>query len=539
MKIAVIGSGVSAYAAITRLIEGGVRPRVIDVGRCLDQSIQEVASELASIRPDRWSVEQVNKMFLGEMNDMSLTEGHIPIKRLFGSDFAYERQCAEPSNESLSDYPPCSYAFGGFSTVWGGCALMPSRSDLGGWHGLTDDLYKNAKEVLSNIPYSATEDDLAEHFPLLRYPDKEMNLRQDSDSILSSLKYLARYSSERGGYLVGKSRLLNNFEKNVTGPACEYCGKCMSGCVYDSIFKSSTHIRRYSENNEIDYQSGLVVEKIVEKNGKVTVSGHNTISNTTFSEVFDKVILAAGAFSSTKIMANSILDADEEIFYEFKTTNSFVLPILSFKKLDFKWPNYNTQPSIFLEMQFPEISNKWIHGQISVGNEFILKKIGIKPKIKDDTTRFDRIKLAFAKHLFAIQVNLPGELGLKYKVHFKKNTNGLGLNQRSSRGNRLAASQINYAVARKVSNIFFRARYLPFLPFYIDLSSYGGFHFGGSMPMSINSNRDKRHTDIYGKPFGFTNLHIVDGSVMPTIPATTVGLLIMSNARRIVNHILS
>jgi hypothetical protein len=44
---------------------------------------------------------------------------------------------------------------------------------------------------------------------------------------------------------------------------------------------------------------------------------------------------------------------------------------------------------------------------------------------------------------------------------------------------------------------------------------------------------DANHTDTLGRPFGWQRVHAVDTSVLPAIPATTVGLLTMANAHRI------
>ena len=41
-------------------------------------------------------------------------------------------------------------------------------------------------------------------------------------------------------------------------------------------------------------------------------------------------------------------------------------------------------------------------------------------------------------------------------------------------------------------------------------------------------------TNIWGNPKGWSRIHVVDSSVFPSIPGTTVGLLAMANARRIV-----
>ena len=46
--------------------------------------------------------------------------------------------------------------------------------------------------------------------------------------------------------------------------------------------------------------------------------------------------------------------------------------------------------------------------------------------------------------------------------------------------------------------------------------------------------KERLETDILGRLYGHKRIHIVDGSIMPSIPATTIALLQMANADRIV-----
>jgi choline dehydrogenase-like flavoprotein len=39
--------------------------------------------------------------------------------------------------------------------------------------------------------------------------------------------------------------------------------------------------------------------------------------------------------------------------------------------------------------------------------------------------------------------------------------------------------------------------------------------------------------DVLGRPHGFTRVHVVDASVFPSLPATTITLSVMANAHRI------
>ena len=58
-----------------------------------------------------------------------------------------------------------------------------------------------------------------------------------------------------------------------------------------------------------------------------------------------------------------------------------------------------------------------------------------------------------------------------------------------------------------------------------------GFHTGGSFPMRTRPG--DLQTDTAGRPRGFERIHLVDSSVFPTIPSTTITFSVMANAHRI------
>jgi len=58
-----------------------------------------------------------------------------------------------------------------------------------------------------------------------------------------------------------------------------------------------------------------------------------------------------------------------------------------------------------------------------------------------------------------------------------------------------------------------------------------GFHTGGSFPMAANPQGFE--ADTLGRPVGLQRVHVVDSSVLPSIPATTITYTVMANAHRI------
>ena len=60
------------------------------------------------------------------------------------------------------------------------------------------------------------------------------------------------------------------------------------------------------------------------------------------------------------------------------------------------------------------------------------------------------------------------------------------------------------------------------------------YHFGGSFPHSVN--QTGLGTDRLGHLDRWSNIHLVDASVFPNVPATTFTLTIMANAHRIASE---
>ena len=57
------------------------------------------------------------------------------------------------------------------------------------------------------------------------------------------------------------------------------------------------------------------------------------------------------------------------------------------------------------------------------------------------------------------------------------------------------------------------------------------YHSGGTFPMHRSPGR--LETDVLGQFPALPNVHFIDASVFPSIPATTITLTVMANAHRI------
>ena len=88
----------------------------------------------------------------------------------------------------------------------------------------------------------------------------------------------------------------------------------------------------------------------------------------------------------------------------------------------------------------------------------------------------------------------------------------------------------------RFSSLMKYAGYYGLTPMVQSTIKAGGGHLGGTFPMNKNP-KNKFETDILGRISGWDNIHIIDSSIFPSLPGTTIGLLAMANATRIATEV--
>ena len=184
----------------------------------------------------------------------------------------------------------------------------------------------------------------------------------------------------------------------------------------------------------------------------------------------------------------------------------------------------HTLTQLFLELDDPAISPFLIHAQVYGWNEFYAR---------DLITRYGR-RLPFsaplwrmlARRLMVAQIFLHSDHSAR--AHLRLAPDGrltVTVAQNPDLPSRFAAS------ARRIGQSLSRGGLLP-LTFAARLNPPGSsFHAGGTVPMAIDPVAGQ--SDRLGRPAGRTRLHLIDASILPAIPATTITLPVMANAHRI------
>ena len=520
-KVVVIGSGLSAFGAISALLEKNFDVQVIDVGKFLPP---EVDSRVKKLR-DVPLVERSDffiENFLAEESLIGVKK-KMPRKGLFGSYFFYEEEMIN-STQSL----PFSEAFGGYSVAWGAATLMPRMEDLRDLPFDFNDITEAAQALAQKFPIPYFEDSLTPFFPnLVTHSETAAIKLSHSQSFLKNCLSRLITTSGDAVCLVGQARVAT-FSTGIN--SCVYCGMCSSGCAFNSIFSTKQEISQLHEKGAIGYFPNRKVTRLIELNDRVQIIVNNLESNKMETLEADYVFVAAGTLNSTKIAIETFNVKNKKV--NFLKTGNLVKGYFSLRKLGFDWPNQNTQANVFMESYNPNISEYWIHSQISTPNEIVIKKIGYLNK-GSLAEIFKPLKKWFLSHLVLVMTNLHSSTGPFYEVEFSANEG-----KSAFRGELIHSKKVRKLesrVSRFLDRKLMRIGFLP-LPFTKKGSANGfGYHLGGSMPMGGSG---QMATDSLGRFEDSSRISFVDTSVLPSIPSTTIGFLAAANAYRIANAAL-
>jgi hypothetical protein len=347
---------------------------------------------------------------------------------------------------------------------------------------------------------------------------------------LSKSRELYKNSSADELILAGQARLAVRARGSSDG--CQYCGHCLSGCVYGSVYSTKQDLEKMVAEDKIDYLSGLHVIKVEEVNSVVEVLAEDIQRNSFVRLKFEKLFIGAGALNSTKILLESLGRYNERV--RFKDSQKFLLPIISLKSFPIEWPNLNTFSSVYLESFIPKISERWVHMQVSPINDLFLQKIGIGAS--------DTLKMHLAKPI--LKRMLFGWCGLHSDYSSTFDAELIQPNSNNAFSRLVLSENANLQHTKKAhdfaKNLSFRYARQGIMVSPLPLMSKigGGNHIGSSFPMSENSS-SFFSTDTLGRHAKWNSVHIIDSSTLPSIPGTTIALLTMANADRIAKNAFS
>lgn len=517
----VVGSGPSGVIAAQTLLEGGASVTLLDVGQECEPEIRSVVEALSRQPRDAWDPAMLAKI------DRSAPEAGIPRKLCYGSDFPYAE---EESIGLTQEGTRCllSHARGGLSNVWGASVLPALPDDLRDWPVGPAEMAPHYEAVARVLQIAGAHDELETLFPYHHPPRKAVGLSRQAQALLIRMRS-SRPTLNAQGIHFGQSRLAVRTEAGEGGRPCQRVGRCLTGCPYGAIWNAADRLDILKRHPRFAYRNKIVVRRLEQQaNGRVRI--HAVLADSQEAVSFDagRVFLGCGPLSTARIVIDSLPAHDREFRLQFQPY--FLLPLLSFRRQpDVDREDLHTLAQLYIEILDAEISAHPVHLQIYTFNELA------HARLRRAARWFGYFRQAVVRQLAGRLLVIQGYLdssecrGIELRAFPDRAGGGSHLRLRAVPSPE-TGRKIGH-VARKLLKNAGKIGAFPLLPLMQTGTPGDGNHIGGIFPMRRAPERFE--SDILGRLPDMPGVHIVDASVLPTLPSTTFTYTMMANARRI------
>jgi len=521
-RVFVVGSGPSGVTAAYALLEQGVKVCMLDVG--------------LTVEPERY--EQVAKIITdGKAEEIRalLNDGTFDItdptkfyrKLAYGSDFPYRGTDAFIGCHSGQHEIHSSFAMGGLSNVWGGSVMPFSDDDIRDWPLDRGSLAPHYRAVHSFLSLSGTDDALATQFPFFSDPVAPFTLSNEAKSLLAALHFQKERLAEDGIY-AGRSRIAVGTSPGLKEGSDYLPELLIDGVTNGAIFNAAEIVKEMRHHPRFQYINQTTVTKFNETTEGVriyTLRGKNEEP-----EVFEgsRLFLAAGVMPTARIVLSSLKAYNRTL--HLKQSLHFLFPVLHFLPgLKHSGDRASSLAEIFIALQDTDRTGYWSFMSLYRFSGFFMDRI--RDRYGSLATGIGALAGSPLLHLFICQGYLHSSLSPKMTLTMDRADNGQGgeihITPHPHGPGKKTARRLIHRLSRKVRS----SRIFP-IGTALDANIPGrGNHLGGTFPM-----RDKPgdlECDTLGRPKGLSKIHIVDASVLPSIPATTITFGLMANAHRI------
>jgi choline dehydrogenase-like flavoprotein len=519
----VIGSGPAAIAATQALVGLGHRVTILDVGTRLETDRQKVVDRMSGQNPDTWNPDDLDTI-IGKRNATSDT---VHSKLSFGSSYSFDNRSAavDVRFENAVGFNH-SLARGGLSNVWGSSLLAHRQTDIMDWPVRIEDLAPHYRAVMDFVPGTAVKDELEEIIPSYSTQNNPLDPSRQGLSLLEDLK-AEKTALRQAGIFFGRSRLAIRAGGDPTRRECAKCALCLSGCPYDLIYSSAQTLEEFIRNGSVRYLQDHLVEKFEQVGNEVIVTGRDLANNQPFSHRAARVFVAAGVLPTAKIALNSLQVFDRPI--QLQDSQYFIYPLLRFGMTDgVETEKMHTSSQVFLEIDDPGVSEHLVHLQI-YGYSFFLHH-ELTQTFLGWPLRSARFRRQFLGRLLIAQGFIHSKESGSVELTLKRTADGKPfLDARIQKSRQALATTLR--VGWKLLKQSLKIRALPLLPGLQFPNPGSGYHSGGTFPMRAQPR--ELETDNMGRFPGIDRVHLVDSSVLPSIPGTSITFSMMANSHRI------
>lgn len=279
----VLGSGPSGVAVCAELIAAGCKPIMIDGGIEPDHHALTIKRQLATESPRSIAADS------GHVEQAPASPGQ---KAWFGSYAPYEQPAVGRMRYRNNLQVRASYGVGGYSRIWGGTFAF--HTDYSRWPRTAIPENVDIDRVRDLVPHGVTTWDDANAGRTGYLPGAPASGESARRFMHADIE--DAWNVQPSIVAISSDYLRPN--------ACRGCGRCLTGCPYDSIWCAADQVQDWVRTGLLDYRPGFIVDRVSEIGETVVVQARDASGSTTELRA-DRAYLACGPISTAGILINS------------------------------------------------------------------------------------------------------------------------------------------------------------------------------------------------------------------------------------------
>jgi hypothetical protein len=308
----------------------------------------------------------------------------------------------------------------------------------------------------------------------------------------------------------------------------------MTGCPYGLIYSASQTFDRLRAQGAVQYTPGVLATRIGQDDRGPFVYFKNLASGQFSTIHAERVFVACGGIGSTRLVIGSLPNAPTRI--EMPESIQFAVPFLSARSTgDPRTQNAFTLNQFNVLISFDSEDYHTSHIHCYPYNPAVLAAL-------PDPLRNRLASPVTAQMLGRLTIGLgylPSWASPTIPLSFSRSSGDNLPRLTIGSDTPVSDSLMLREVMKRLHSVGRFIDLHPVTPAMRVSASAKSYHFGGSIPHSRDPEARALASDTLGRVPGWDRIHLVDGAVLPSVPATTFTFTVMANAHRIASAAVS
>jgi choline dehydrogenase-like flavoprotein len=410
-----------------------------------------------------------------------------------------------------------SFAAGGLANAWGAGLYRCNDRDLAGFPIGARDLESYYDAITDKIGISGAEDDLSRFFGAAR--GLQPPLRIDSNGATFLARYRRRREAlNRAGLYVGRPRLAVLTRDHDGRAAYGYEALEFFRPNNPSVYTPAFTLTQMVERGEIAYEPGFLVERYAESEAGVTVTARELATGRTREFNAPRLILAAGALNTAKIVLQSNRDYETRLPLLDNAVSYVPLfdPLRIGAALEREFYAAAMLNAVYSGPLHPAAIQMTLYNVTGTLRSDFLFDFPLTARGNIAAAKYLTPALVVAQLFYPDQATAANYLRLRP-------TGELELEYESKKLGALESHLLG---------LFRRIGYFGFARLCKYLAPGNSFHYAGSLPMKATP-AGRYETDKNGRLAATRGVYVADAANFPALPSKNHTFTMMANAMRV------